>query len=131
MRAIETGYHRGHQATILCTTEYFLGQVIPRFLVGSSQIRILYFVSAGGVELHTCRFANVMPDFRVDEVARLEATARYASEKSLIVNAGHWPELHERALDVGNPLLGIPYWKEFNIGHSMCPEAFSSAWNPP
>jgi hypothetical protein len=23
MRAIETGYHRGHQATILCTTEYF------------------------------------------------------------------------------------------------------------
>ena len=28
-------------------------------------------------------------------------------------------------------MLGIPYWKEFNIGHSMCPEAFSSAWNPP
>jgi hypothetical protein len=43
-------------------------------LVGSSQIRILYFVSAGGVELHTGRFANVMPDFRVDGVARLEAT---------------------------------------------------------
>ena len=23
MRAIETGHHRGHQAAILCTTEYF------------------------------------------------------------------------------------------------------------
>ena len=30
-----------------------------------------------------------MPDFRMDEVTRLEATAHYASEKSLIVNAGH------------------------------------------
>jgi pyridoxine 5-phosphate synthase len=55
-----------------------------------------------------------MPDFRKDEVAWLEATARYASEKGLIVNAGHGLNYTNVRL-----ILGIPYWKEFNIGHSI------------
>jgi pyridoxine 5-phosphate synthase len=91
----------------------------------SEQIDACEELGADAVELHTGRFANVMPDFRMDEVARLEATAHYASEKSLIVNAVHGLNYTNVRL-----MLGIPYWKEFNIGHSMCPEAFSSAWNP-
>jgi len=67
-----------------------------------------------------------MRDFRMDEVARLEATARYASEKGLIVNAGHGLNYTNVRL-----ILGIPYWKEFNIGTPLCPDTFSSAWNPP
>ncbi|MBV8900684.1 MAG: pyridoxine 5'-phosphate synthase [Verrucomicrobia bacterium] len=71
-------------------------------------------LGADAVELHTGRFANVMPEFRVDEVARLETAARYASEKGLVVNAGH-------GLNYANVrlLLPIPYWNEFNIGHSI------------
>ena len=80
----------------------------------SEQIDACVELGADAVELHTGRFANVMPDFRMDEVARLEATARYASEKGLIVNAGHGLNYTNVRL-----ILGIPYWKEFNIGHSI------------
>ena len=70
----------------------------------SEQIDACVELGADAIELHTGRFANVMPDFRMDEVARLEATARYASEKGY-TNV--------------RLILGIPYWKEFNIGHSI------------
>ncbi|MBV9492139.1 MAG: pyridoxine 5'-phosphate synthase [Verrucomicrobia bacterium] len=78
------------------------------------QIDACVELGADAVELHTGRFANVMPDFRADEVARLEQAARHASEKGLIVNAGH-------GLNYANVhlLLGIPHWNEFNIGHSI------------
>lgn len=71
-------------------------------------------LGADAVELHTGRFANAMPDFRADEVARLETAARHASEKGLIVNAGHGLNYTNVHL-----LLPIPYWNEFNIGHSI------------
>ncbi|MBV9997819.1 MAG: pyridoxine 5'-phosphate synthase [Verrucomicrobia bacterium] len=84
------------------------------------QIDACVELGADAVELHTGRFANVMPDFRADEVARLEAAARHASEKGLIVNAGH-------GLNYANVhlLLAIPHWNEFNIGHSIVSRALS------
>ena len=91
----------------------------------SEQIDACVELGADAVELHTGRFANVMPDFRVDEVARLEAAARYASEKGLIVNAGHGLNYTNVRL-----MLGIPYWKEFNIGHSIASRSICIGLEP-
>jgi pyridoxine 5-phosphate synthase len=75
-------------------------------------------LGAQAVELHTGAYSNALPDFRIDELHRLEAAARLAEEKRLIVNAGH-------GINYENvqPLLSIPGWNEFNIGHSIISRA--------
>jgi pyridoxine 5-phosphate synthase len=80
----------------------------------AEQIDAAGALGADAVELHTGRFANVPADFRADEVDRLTAAARHAAEKGLTVNAGH-------GLNYENvrSLVGVPYWHEFNIGHSI------------
>ena len=70
------------------------------------------------VELHTGAYANATPEFREDELERLRAAQKLATEKGLIVNAGHGINY-----DNVRALLGIKGWNEFNIGHSIISRA--------
>jgi pyridoxine 5-phosphate synthase len=82
------------------------------------QIRASADLGADAVELHTGAFANALDDFKPDEVSRLEAAARLAHEQGLIVNAGHGINYDNVHL-----LLRVPFWSEFNIGHSIVSRA--------
>src|SRR6201997_2987460 len=55
----------------------------------ADQIEASADLGADAVELHTGAFATVLADFKQDELDRLEASARFAKEKGLVVNAGH------------------------------------------
>src|SRR5271165_4204804 len=55
-----------------------------------------------------------------DELDRLDASARFAKEKGLLVNAGHGINYDNVKL-----LRKIPHWNEFNIGHSIISRAIS------
>lgn len=84
----------------------------------AEQIEASADLGAQAVELHTGAYSNALHDFRIDELHRLEAAARFAEEKGLIINAGH-------GINYENvrPLLSIPGWNEFNIGHSIVSRA--------
>jgi pyridoxine 5-phosphate synthase len=84
----------------------------------AEQIEASAAIGADAVELHTGAYANALPEFRNDKLDRLAASARLADEKKLIVNAGH-------GINYENvkPLLKIPLWQEFNIGHSIVSRA--------
>jgi pyridoxine 5-phosphate synthase len=84
----------------------------------AEQIEASADLGAQVVELHTGAYSNALEDFRTDELDRLEAAARLAEEKGLIVHAGHG--INYENVD---PLLSIPAWKEFNIGHSIVSRA--------
>jgi pyridoxine 5-phosphate synthase len=84
----------------------------------AEQIEASADLGAQVVELHTGAYSNALKDFRIDELNRIEAAARLAEEKGLIVNAGHginYENVHQ--------LLSIPGWNEFNIGHSIISRA--------
>jgi pyridoxine 5-phosphate synthase len=84
----------------------------------AEQIEAAADLGAQVVELHTGAYSNALDDFRIDELDRLEAAARLAEEKGLILNAGHginYENVH--------PLLSIAGWNEFNIGHSIVSRA--------
>ncbi len=78
------------------------------------QIDAAASLGVDAVELHTGQFANVAPDFRLDEVARLQKAAEHAASRGLVVNAGHGLNYRNVRL-----LLAIPHWHEFNIGHAI------------
>jgi pyridoxine 5-phosphate synthase len=80
----------------------------------ADQIEAAADLGAQVVELHTGAYSNALADFRDDELDRLEAAARRAEEKGLVINAGH-------GINYQNvqPLLSIADWNEFNIGHSI------------
>lgn len=84
----------------------------------AAQIEASAQLGVDAVELHTGAFANVTEEFRNDEIARLDAAARLASDKGLTVNAGHGINYDNVHL-----LLRIPHWNEFNIGHSIVSRA--------
>jgi pyridoxine 5-phosphate synthase len=86
----------------------------------ADQIEASAELEADAVELHTGAFANVLPDFKEDELDRLDASARFAKEKGLLVNAGHGINYDNVKL-----LRKIPHWNEFNIGHSIISRAIS------
>lgn len=68
-----------------------------------------------GVEIHTGRYANLTDESAVHtEVLKIEAAARRAREKGLIVAAGHGLTYQ----NVG-PIAGIRPIEELNIGHSV------------
>jgi pyridoxine 5-phosphate synthase len=82
------------------------------------QIHAAADLGAEVVELHTGAYANAVPDFREDELERLRAAQKLATERGLIVNAGHGINYENvRAL------LDIKGWNEFNIGHSIVSRA--------
>jgi pyridoxine 5-phosphate synthase len=108
-----------------------LKQTVER--LQSSGIRVSMFIEPDGeqieasselgadaVELHTGAFANQADRFKQDELDRLDASARFAHEKGLLVNAGHGINYQNVRLLVKNPL-----WNEFNIGHSIVSRAVS------
>ena len=84
----------------------------------ADQIEAATDLGAQVVELHTGAYSNALEDFRNDELDRLEAAARRAEEKGLVINAGH-------GINYENvrPLLSIADWNEFNIGHSIVSRA--------
>jgi pyridoxine 5-phosphate synthase len=84
------------------------------------QIEASRELGADSVELHTGAFANLPLEIKQDEVDRLEAAALFAKEKGLLVNAGHGINYSNVRL-----LTPIPYWNEFNIGHSIVSRAVS------
>jgi pyridoxine 5-phosphate synthase len=84
----------------------------------AEQIEASADLGAQVVELHTGAYSNALKDFRIDELNRIEAAARLAEEKGLIVNAGHG--INYENVD---QLLSIPGWNEFNIGHSIISRA--------
>ena len=84
----------------------------------ANQIEASADLGADAVELHTGAFANVLADFKQDELDRLEASARFAKDKGLVVNAGHGINYDNVKL-----LRRIPHWNEFNIGHSIISRA--------
>lgn len=77
-------------------------------------------VEAGApvVELHTGSYAEVEGRARDEELERIVAAARHASDIGLIVNAGH-------GLHYGNvgPIAGIEPIVELNIGHAIIARA--------
>jgi pyridoxine 5-phosphate synthase len=84
----------------------------------ADQIDAAADLGAQVVELHTGAYSNALEDFRSDELDRLQAAARRAEEKGLVINAGHginYENVH--------PLLSIADWNEFNIGHSIVSHA--------
>jgi pyridoxine 5-phosphate synthase len=108
-----------------------LKQTVKR--LQSSGIRVSMFIEPDGeqieasselgadaVELHTGAFANQAGQFKQDELDRLDAAARLAHEKGLLVNAGHGINYQNVRLLVKNLL-----WNEFNIGHSIVSRAVS------
>jgi pyridoxine 5-phosphate synthase len=84
------------------------------------QIQASSEMGADTVELHTGAFANMPAELQQDEVDRLEAAARLAQEKGLLVNAGHGINYSNVRLLTANP-----HWNEFNIGHSIVSRAIS------
>jgi pyridoxine 5-phosphate synthase len=75
-------------------------------------------LGAETVELHTGAYANAVSEFREDELERLRAAHKLATERGLIVNAGHGINY-----DNVRALLDIKGWNEFNIGHSIVSRA--------
>jgi pyridoxine 5-phosphate synthase len=84
----------------------------------ADQIEASVELGADAVELHTGAYANAMDDFKKDQLEQLKASARLARKYNLLVNAGH-------GINYNNikALLKIPYWNEFNIGHSIVSRA--------
>jgi pyridoxine 5-phosphate synthase len=84
----------------------------------AEQIEASAEMGADAVELHTGAFANALDDFKKEQLERLRASVRIATERKLIINAGH-------GINYGNVhlLLKIPEWNEFNIGHSIISRA--------
>ncbi|HBE04393.1 MAG: pyridoxine 5'-phosphate synthase [Spirochaetes bacterium GWF1_41_5] len=70
------------------------------------------------IEIHTGAYANASGKQTDCELDKLLASARFAREQGLIVNAGH-------GLNYKNiiPLLGAGLFHEFNIGHSIISRA--------
>ena len=82
------------------------------------QIHAAADLGAETVELHTGAYANAVSEFREDELERLRAAHKLATERGLIVNAGHGINY-----DNVHALLDIKGWNEFNIGHSIVSRA--------
>jgi pyridoxine 5-phosphate synthase len=82
------------------------------------QIHAAADLGAETVELHTGAYANAVSEFREDELERLRAAHKLATERGLIVNAGHGINY-----DNVRALLDIKGWNEFNIGHSIVSRA--------
>jgi pyridoxine 5-phosphate synthase len=86
----------------------------------ATQIQASSELGADTIELHTGMFANLPPALQLQEVDRLDAAARLANERGLLVNAGHGINYSNVRLLIRNP-----FWNEFNIGHSIVSRAIS------
>lgn len=84
----------------------------------SNQIQACREVAAPVIELHTGAYADVAPQQRRQQLARIEEAAHQASEMGIIVNAGHGLNIHNVA-----PIAKILAIQELNIGHALIAQA--------
>ncbi len=104
--------------------------------LGAAGIRVSLFIAPDGaqldaareagapvVELHTGHYADTEGKEQAEELARLQAAARYGASLGLRVNAGH-------GLHYGNvqPIAAIPDLYELNIGHAIVAQAVFDGW---
>jgi pyridoxine 5-phosphate synthase len=84
----------------------------------AAQIEAAAALGADCIELHTGAYANLLPDQRDDETARLMEAGKIGHALGLAIHAGH-------GITVGNvgPLLRIPALVELNIGHHLVSRA--------
>ena len=78
------------------------------------QIAMSARLGAHCIELHTGEYAKQYPEGRGPILAQLQSAATQAQQLGLDVHAGHGIKYY----NVG-PLLEIPEWTAFNIGHSI------------
>lgn len=80
-----------------------------------AQIDAAVACGAPTIELHTGAYADAETEEKQQqELKRIIDATRYASEKGLVVNAGHGLNLQNVA-----PIAAIPQIHELNIGHSI------------
>ena len=84
------------------------------------QIEMSARLGAHCVELHTGEYAKRYPEGRGPILAQLQSAATQAQQLGLEVHAGHGIKYYNV-----RPLLAIPEWKAFNIGHSIVSRALS------
>src|SRR3984957_13391350 len=84
------------------------------------QIQASSELGANTRDFHPVMFPTLPPALQWQEVDRLEAAARLANERGLLVNAGHGINYSNVRLLIGNQ-----FWNEFNIGHSIVSRALS------
>jgi pyridoxine 5-phosphate synthase len=76
-------------------------------------------IGADIIEIHTGKYANTITERdSIDELSKIGAIARLASEQGLIVTAGHGLNYFNV-----NPFLNIPEIREISIGHSIISRA--------
>lgn len=84
-----------------------------------AQIQAAKDVGAPVIELHTGAYADAHHHIeRMQQLARIENGAHFASDLGLVVNAGHGLTIHNVT-----PIAQILAIKELNIGHSLIAQA--------
>lgn len=90
-----------------------------------AQVEMAHRVGAPVVELHTGRYCDTHGEARADELARLEAAARVASDLGVECHAGHGLTFETVA-----PVAAIPAVAELNIGHFLVGEGVMMGFAP-
>jgi len=85
-----------------------------------AQIEAAAKTGAHCVELHTGEYAKKYPEGRSAVLTQLQSAATHAKKLGLEVHAGHGIKYYNV-----RPLLDIPEWEAFNIGHSVIARALS------
>ncbi len=79
------------------------------------QIKLAHELGAPVIEIHTGRYADAeTPAEQLNELARVQKAAEFATALGLVVNAGHGLNYHNV-----QPIAAIPQIKELNIGHAI------------
>lgn len=85
----------------------------------TKQIEAAKKINADYIEIHTGKYANLSGAAQQKELELIKKAANLAESLGLTVNAGHGLNYENTA-----PLLSLPVFKEFNIGHSIIAESF-------
>jgi pyridoxine 5-phosphate synthase len=95
------------------------GIIVSLFIdTDAVQIEAAAKTGARCIELHTGEYAKDYPEGRSKHLADLQRAATHAKALGLEVHAGHGIKYYNLA-----PLLTIPEWSAFNIGHSVISRA--------
>lgn len=108
------------QVSHFCQTLGARGAEVSLFIDPEfNQIDATLRCGAPAIELHTGAYADATtPAAMLKELERIRKAATYASEKGLIVNAGHG--LHYHNVEA---IAEIPELHELNIGHALIAHA--------
>ncbi|MDQ6988080.1 MAG: pyridoxine 5'-phosphate synthase [Mariprofundaceae bacterium] len=84
----------------------------------TAQIEASHAIGALVVELHTGHYANLSGEAQREELARIDAAARLATDLGLVVHAGHGLTLENTA-----DIAAIDAVEGLNIGHAIVADA--------